>query len=181
MLAIDEVYFPFSSFSAKSLINYYKDTLILQSFSKAFGLAGIRLGYIIGTKKNIDYISKTRTGYETNSLSLAIAEYFIKNYKLVKKYVESVRDGLHYLKNELDKIGVEYNGGINGNYLFINLKSKKISQEIILRLKKDNIYVRGNWPKPFNNGILVSGAPKKIMKVFFICFLKNYIIITERK
>ena len=181
MLAIDEVYFPFSSFSAKSLIHYYNDTLILQSFSKAFGLAGIRLGYILGTKKNIEYISKMRTGYETNSLSLAIAEYFIKNYKLIKKYVESVREGLDYLKIELDKIKIEHNGGINGNYLFINLKSKKISQEITLRLKKENIYVRGNWPKPFNKGILVSGGPKKIMKIFFICFLKHYKTITKHK
>ena len=45
----------------------------MRSFSKAFGLAAIRLGYMIGNSDIINYISKTRTGYESNTVSVAIA------------------------------------------------------------------------------------------------------------
>lgn len=175
MLVIDEVYYPFSSYSAKKLIKYYEDTLILQSFSKAFGLAGIRLGYIMGSKRNIDYISKIRSGYETNSLSMAVAEFFIDNYQIIEKYLLQVQEGFKYLKKELDNIGVEHNGGENSNYIFINIRNKNKTRYIVKELSRKNIFVRDNWKRPFDNGFSVSGAPKKLMKVFVKEFKKIYL------
>lgn len=170
ILVIDEVYYPFSNFTAKKLIKYYKDTFILQSFSKAFGLAGIRLGYILGSKENINYISKMRTGYEANSTSLSIATYFINHYSIIEEYIKSIKKGLIYLQFELTKINVNHIGGSNGNYIYIYFKNKKIAQYFHKELQKRKFFVRGNWPKPFENGILVSGAPKNIM----IKFYKNF-------
>lgn len=174
MLVIDEVYYPFSKYSAKNLISYYEDTLILQSFSKAFGLAGIRLGYILGSRKNIDYISKIRSGYETNSLSMAVADFFIDNYHIIEEYLLQVQEGFIYLKKELDNIGVEYNGGENSNFIFINIKNKNKSRYIVRELRRKNIFVRDNWSKPFDNGFSISGAPKKIMKTFIREFKEAY-------
>ena len=172
ILAIDEVYYPFSNFTVINLIKKFNNVLIMRSFSKAFGLAGIRLGYILGNKNIIDYISKTRTGYETNSLSVETASFFIDNYDLVLNYVSKVKSGLSFLKNELDKNKIEYNGGTYGNYIFINLKNPSLVNKVVNRLIKKNIYVRGNWPKPFNSGFSVSGAPINKIKIFYSEFLK---------
>jgi len=174
LLVIDEVYYPFSKESSAELLSQYSDLIIMQSFSKAFGLAAIRLGYIIASRKNIEYISKTRTGYETNSVSMAIASYFIKNYHIIDEYINDVREGINFLRHELNKMMIEFNGGTNSNYIFINLNNRVKTKKIIKGLKEANIFVRGNWPKPFDEGFLVSGAPKKELKLFFKEFKELY-------
>ena len=57
MLVLDEVYYPFGDVTGIELIKEFDNVFIMRSFSKAFGLAGIRLGYLIGNNENIDYVS----------------------------------------------------------------------------------------------------------------------------
>ena len=173
-LVIDEVYYPYSNISAIKLIKKFSNVLIMRSFSKSFGLAGIRLGFLIGSKKIIDYVSKTRTGYESNSVSIEIASFFLDNFSEIKKYQKDVKKGLIYLKRKLFENNIENTGGLNSNYLYINFKSIKKKKYIIEQLRKKSIFVRGNWPKPFNKGLLVSGSTLKIMKRFYNTFLKAY-------
>ena len=173
-LVIDEVYYPYSNISAIKLIKKFSNVLIMRSFSKSFGLAGIRLGFIIGNKKVIDYVSKTRTGYESNSVSIEIASFFLDNFSEIKNYQKDVKRSLIYLKQKLSQNNIENTGGLNSNYLYINFKNIKKKKYIIEQLRRKSIFVRGNWPKPFDTGILVSGAPLTIIKKFYNTFLKAY-------
>lgn len=167
LLVIDEVYYPFGGPTAIKLIRKYQNILIMRSFSKAFGLAGIRLGYLVGNKKNIKYVSKIRSGYETNTVSSEIASFFIDNYKIIVKNINKVKQGLRYIKNNLNKVNIEYNGGKTGNYIFINFKNKKLNSIIVKKLKEKKIYVRSGWPSPFDSGFCLSGSSEKNMKFFF--------------
>ena len=169
-LAIDEVYFPFGGPTAKPLIDKFNNIFLMRSFSKAFGLAGIRVGYVMSDKKNIEYISKMRTGYEANSLSMEVASFFIDHYDIVESYVKDVKGGFKYLKEELDKIWVEYNGGDTSNFLYINIKNKENAKRISKKLKANGIHIRTGWPEPYDGGILVTGGPKYVMERFFIIF-----------
>ncbi len=173
MLVLDEVYYPFGGKSGIELINDYNNILIMRSFSKAFGLAGIRLGYVIGSNENINYISKTRTGYETNSISQAVATFFIDNYNVIDEYINEVKLGLNYLKEKLQQSNIEFASGEAGNFLFINLKDRKLSEGIVQFLNKKNIYIRGGWPKPFDQGFSVTGAPISTMKIFYNSFIEG--------
>ena len=172
ILAIDEVYYPFSKFSAVKLIKSYDKLFILRSFSKAFGLAGIRLGYIISNKNNIEYISKIRTGYESNSYSMEIGSYFIDNYNLITKYISEVKLGLKIFRQKLIKNNIQFIGGTNSCYIFLNLKNKNKCELIINQLQKENIYVRGGWPAPYKNFILVSGTTLNNFNKFIVKFFK---------
>jgi len=171
-LVIDEVYYPFGGPTALPLLNQFENLIIMRSFSKAYGLAGIRLGFIVGNRKYVDYISKMRTGYETNTLSMAVASFFINNEDIVYKYIQDIKDGFRYVKRELDDIGIEYNGGNTSNFLFINLNDKKKSNMIVDNLKKQNIFVRGGWPEPFSKGFALTGAPTNILAKFMNAFTK---------
>ena len=173
-LVIDEVYYPFGGPTAISLINDYDNVFVIQSFSKAFGLAGIRLGYLLGSANNIDYVSKTRTGYETNSVSIGIASFFIDNYHLVENYIHQVKDGLEYLKKELDKNGLKHNGGNDGNFIYVDLGSSELSDKIVSKLSDRKIYIRGGWEGVFSKGVLITAAPKDILIKFFKEFIKIY-------
>ena len=172
ILFIDEVYFHFNKFSSINLLNKYKNIFVARSFSKAFGLAGIRLGYLLSNKNNISYVSKLRTGYECNSLSSAIAIFFINNFQIIKDYINEINLGSIYLKKELTKLSVAYNGGTYGNSVYINMESTTRTNKIVNYLKKKNIYVRGGWSAPFNKGFSLSLSSKEIMKKFIKEFNK---------
>ena len=135
-LVVDEVYYPFGGPTAINLIREYKNLFIMRSFSKAFGLAGIRIGYLLGNPELIDYVSKTRTGYETNSVSIEIASFFIDRYHLIEEYIQQIKEGLSYLKSELDDLELKYNGGNHGNFLYVELNDEELSQHVVYTLKE---------------------------------------------
>ena len=172
ILALDEVYFPFGNITGINLIKNFSNLIIMRSFSKAFGLAGIRFGYIVGNKENVDYISKSRSGYETNSISIEIASFFIDNKKITQNHIKEVKKGLDYLKKELIKEKIEFNLGKDNCFIFINLRNAVLAKKIVKKLTEKNIYVRGGWSKPFDQGFSVTGASPKIMKNFFDKFNK---------
>jgi len=84
----------------------------------------VRVGYLLGSPENIGYVSKVRTGYETNSVSAEVVSFFIDNYSLVENYIKEVKEGLAYLKGELKKKKLEYTGGETSNFIYVNLRSK---------------------------------------------------------
>ena len=165
-LAIDEVYFPFGGPTAINLIDSFDNLFVMRSFSKAFGLPSIRLGFLAGTRKNIEYVSKTRGGYETNALSAGVVSFFIDNEHLVKSYVRSVKAGLVYLKRELKRLGLESNGGNASNFVYVNLGDKKRLEITVAALKKRKIHVRAGWPEPYSSGFCVTAGPENIMRKF---------------
>ncbi|KPK42812.1 MAG: hypothetical protein AMJ78_01035 [Omnitrophica WOR_2 bacterium SM23_29] len=165
-LAIDEVYFGFGGPTAIGLIDRFENTFVMRSFSKGFGLPSIRLGYLLGSPENIDYVSKVRAGYETNTASMEVACFFLDNYHIVESYIKDVREGLAYLKGELDRLGLEHNGGNASNFVYVNLRDRTKAERITQDLEAKNIYVRSGWPEPYSGGFSVTGAPKSIMKQF---------------
>ncbi len=175
-LIVDEAYYLFSEITAVELSQKYDNVLILRTFSKAFGLAGVRLGYIIGNRDNINYLGKTRHMVEANILSVKSAEYLLDNLHFVHAYVEEIKNSQIYIKNELSKIDAKCLGS-NANFIFIDLESQKNRDDIITYLKSKNVYVRGGFKEPWNTYIRVSVGTKEKMKIFIREFksgIKNY-------
>ncbi len=174
LLVIDEVYFPFNKFSTIRLIKKFENLVVMRSFSKAFGLAGARIGYIVSEEKKIKIFSNTKGGYETNMLSASALEFVIDNKEITNKYVTNVSKGFLFLKKKLKNLKIDYYGGKNSNFIFINFKNKILANKIFKKLKYNKISVRYGYPKPFDKGILLTGCPLKDMKEFFLIFKKIY-------
>lgn len=174
LVAIDEVYFPFGKSSCLPLIKRYKNLVIMRSFSKAYGLAGARIGYLVSSKNNIRIFNTCKGGYETNILSVSAAEFIIKNNYILKEYILNVRSGVEYLKKELKKLNLISFGGVNGNFVLINFNSKKIAKKTYSRLLKNKISVRYGYKDLFDKSLLITVGPLKEMK-FFVSNLKKVI------
>ncbi len=172
LLAIDEVYFPFGKITFKNLIKNFNNVVIMRSFSKSYGLAGARIGCLISNKKNINIFNNTKGGYETNILSAKILEFVIENKHISKKYVKDTKSGMDYLKNKLDLLKIDYFGGVNGNFIFINFKNSQKAYKIYKGLKDNKIATRYSFTGQFKSGILVTGCPKLEMKKFVKIFIK---------
>ncbi|MFH1317982.1 MAG: histidinol-phosphate transaminase [Candidatus Omnitrophota bacterium] len=166
VLVIDEAYYFFGSVSAIPLIKDYNNLIIFQTFSKALGLAGARIGYMVSNKENIEYLSKTRSLVELNGISAAIGEYIIDHPEIMNQYVHSVEQGRVYVKNELQKLGLRYYGGNATNGMLIFLQDQGDTEDLLAVLKKQKIYLRGSFDFPIDNCLRLTLGPREAMEIF---------------
>lgn len=164
-LVVDEAYHHFGSKSAVPLIKKFKNIIILKTFSKAFGVPSIRTGFTVSDKKNMDILSKARIAHELSSVSIAVAEYLLKNYEIVKKNAKKIQISRDLLKKELKKIGLETRSQF-GNYILIKFQNSIEAKKVVKFLKKNYIYVKGPYKQPWQNFINISIGPYNVMKPF---------------
>jgi histidinol-phosphate aminotransferase len=169
-LVVDEVYYLFGGETAKDLIEDHSNLFIMRSFSKGFGLPGVRVGFVAGPADIIEFVARTRTGYETSTLSAEAVSFFLENINVINSYVEQVKEGLEQLKRSLDSIGILHNGGVTGNFIYLDLGSRAAVEAVVATLREQDIHIRGGWPRPFDGGVAVTGAPPEQMSRFFDAF-----------
>lgn len=87
---IDEAYFEFSGVTAAKLIKKYSNLFITRTFSKAFGLAALRIGYIISCAKNINEMMKVRGPYDVSQMAKVAAQASLDCLQDVQQYCDEV-------------------------------------------------------------------------------------------
>ena len=180
---IDEVAGGFGVFRAKELINKYDNLLVINSFSKEFGLPTIRTGVIMGNNKLIKACLSLRLSYEISMFSQKFAEYILDNIHIKEKYCNEVVEGRDYCITELEKIGIKCN---SDNTVYFNPYFKNIKQKnyIIQKLLESKIYVKNYkndmYNAKFENFITVAGAPLNVMKYFIEKLKEAYFEFDEK-
>lgn len=172
ILVIDEAYCLFGAESALPLIAEFDNLIVMQSFSKAFGIAGLRLGLMASQSQNIEYLSKTRSITETDSFCIHVAECLLNNYHVVEDYASAVRTGAEYLKSELSLAGFKYHGGDYTNSILIFLPKHIKAAAICSTLAAEKIYVRTGFAGNYANCIRVTLGTQKQMQIFINKFKK---------
>jgi histidinol-phosphate aminotransferase len=89
---IDEAYLEFTGEeSCIPLINEYKNLIVTKTFSKAYGAAGCRAGFLVSHPDNLEYLSKFRSMYEINAIGVKYIEKIIDNIDYFKNYFNTLR------------------------------------------------------------------------------------------
>jgi histidinol-phosphate aminotransferase len=151
IVLIDEAYFQFSNKSCRDLINSYSNLIIVQTFSKGFGLAGVRLGYIISNEDVIQNLKKIVLPFEVNVLSIIAGSAALDDLDFVDHYVSLVRDNRSYLLSELNKIGVRTYPS-DANFIVANFGEKL--DVVFKKLNGKNILVNNVSSLPLLEGCL---------------------------
>jgi histidinol-phosphate aminotransferase len=87
---VDECYFEYSSVTAKDLIKDYNQIFITRTFSKTWGLAALRLGYVLAHSDTISNLKKVRGPYDMNVPAVIAANAALENPSYMKEYVDEV-------------------------------------------------------------------------------------------
>ncbi|MFB6214765.1 MAG: histidinol-phosphate transaminase, partial [Candidatus Bipolaricaulia bacterium] len=87
-VVLDEAYGEFADETNMDLIEDYDNLLVLRTFSKAFGLAGARIGYAAGDSDIMEYMLRVKPPYNLNSFSLTVAELLLENYELIRDRID---------------------------------------------------------------------------------------------
>jgi len=105
IVVVDEAYIEFSGEkSCIELLEKYPNLIVLQTFSKAWGMAGARVGMAYSSEKIIRLINTVKAPYNVNSLSSNKVVELIDKQKNVKQNIESILNEISWLKNEFKSV-----------------------------------------------------------------------------
>ena len=116
-----------------------KNVVLLRTFSKIAGIAGLRIGYGIAKSELIGYLNRVVNPFTTNRLAQVAALASLDDKEHYKKVLETNQEGKRYLYKELIKIGLFY-VPTETNFIFIDLK--KDSKDIFEKLLKKGVIIR---------------------------------------
>ena len=178
---IDEVYYGFSNLTLIDKIKKYKNLVIIRTFSKSFGLAALRAGYIVANKLIAQQLFKFKPMYEINSITALAVNYMLKNKNFEKKYLQEVKEGKKFLLKSLRKLKIDH---IDTPANFIHIRVEKINKtrEVVDYLKRNKILVRSGGPgvKGFENYLRITLSDKNDMKKLIFYLRKKIKHITSR-
>ena len=148
VVIVDEAYVDFGTESCLELVRKYDNILVVRTFSKSRAMAGNRIGYAIGSKKLIKYLSDCKfsfNSYTMDSITLAAAVASIEDDKYFKDRVADVIATREWTKSKLFDLGFTFPDS-KSNFIFAAHKSADAVM-IFEELKKRGIYVR-HFSKP---------------------------------
>ena len=108
IVIVDEAYIDFAGRSALELIDKYENLLVVQTFSKARSMAGMRIGYAIGNPVLIQYLNDAKysfNSYTMNQTSLACGVEAVKDVRYFEEGIQKIIKTREWAKEELEKLG----------------------------------------------------------------------------
>src|SRR5437762_1336942 len=178
LVLVDEAYFDFSGSTVLSWINKFPNLAVSRTFSKAFGLAGLRIGFLFANRELTGLLRRTHAVFAVNSLAVACALEAIQHEDYVRRYAKMVQTNRALLCRRLDRIGVTYAPSA-ANFVFIRVGSK--APEIARRLREQDILVRDWSYDPHLKGYLriTIGAGAQTRRVIEECERSQHLIETR--
>ena len=142
LIVIDEAYSDFAGDNCTSLLRNSKQVILLRTFSKAYGLAGIRTGYILAAETIIGILAGIAMPFNVSTLSLTLAgSCFEKTAQQdLSRYVDKIKQNREVLQNLLQQLTINISDS-QGNFIFFTLKNKRY-QLFVNYCQQQNIQIR---------------------------------------
>lgn len=175
IVIVDEAYIDFAGKSALDLIEKYDNLVVVQTFSKARSMAGMRIGYAISNPKLIKYLNDVKysfNSYTMNQTSLVYGVEAVRDKAYFEETVQQIVDTREWAKKEFKALGFEYLES-SANFIFVT-HPEYDAKELFDALRENGIYVRYWGSKRIEQYMRVTIGTKEEMEVLFD-FLKAYI------
>jgi histidinol-phosphate aminotransferase len=141
LVLVDEAYFDYSGETVLPWTRQYRNLVVARTFSKAHGLAGLRLGVLFACRELASWLRRAQAVYPVNSLAIVGALEAIRHPEKVRQHVRRVIRARALLCRGLDSLGVRYVPS-SANFVFASFGDK--TPEIVRRLERKSILVR-HW------------------------------------
>lgn len=143
VVLLDEAYHDYAAESMDypdgvAYLKSYENLIVLRTFSKSFGLAGVRVGYAVSSEKIIEALLKVKLVFNVNLLAQAAALAALQDPRHVQKSVEQNKKSLMRLYDYFNSRRIEYIHS-HANFVFVNF-NRPVS-EVTQHLSKDGIFI----------------------------------------
>ncbi|MDD6213526.1 MAG: histidinol-phosphate transaminase [Clostridiales bacterium] len=175
VVIVDEAYIDFGGQSALSLVDRYDNVLVVQTFSKSRSLAGMRIGFCIGSPALIQAINSVKNSYNSYTMNHTALEAGAASVR-DKAYFDETRNKIMETRKEaverLAKLGF-HGPEPMGNFLFVT-HDRVPAEEIFRALREANIFVRYFKKPRIDNYLRITvGTPEQMEKLY--AFLEEYL------
>lgn len=166
LVVVDEAYADFSdSKDFPESLKYINDynVIVLRTFSKLYGLAGLRAGYAIASENLINYLRLAKLPFNVNRLAVAAATAALDDKVFVKKTLKMVKEGKKFLYKELKRLNLKFLE-TQANFIFVKLPEE--ADNVFLKLMSKAVIVRPLTSFGFPNAIRVTIGTNEQNKKF---------------
>lgn len=174
IVIVDEAYIDFAGKSAIELIQKYDNLIVVQTFSKARSMAGMRIGYAMSNPTLIQYLNDVKyafNSYTMNQTSLICGVEAVKDKAYFEQQVEAIKETREWTKKQLINLGFSFPDS-SSNFIFATHKDYS-AKAIFEALKKADIYVRYLGGERIQNYLRITIGTREEMETL-ISFLKTY-------
>jgi histidinol-phosphate aminotransferase len=166
---IDEAYFEFQSeeFCGGTLLPAlasHPNLFVARTFSKAYGLAGLRLGVLVGDPEQIGYIRRLSEPFNVSSLALACVEEALADQAFVREHIAQVKQGREQLAQLFQELGLRF-WPSQTNFVLVRVGAS--TQVFVESMQRRGILVRDSSANPGCEGCvrITVGTPEQMDKV----------------
>ncbi len=174
IVVVDEAYIEFSDKpSAATILSKYDRLIILRTFSKAFSLAGLRVGYLIAQPALVSELLKPKIPFTVNNFSASIAIKLLQENNLVQERIRYIIQQRAYLyKNLYEQKRITV---FRSDSNFLIFKSKNEAKVLLEQLLNENVLIRDVSSYPMLNGFLRVNAGTESENNAFLVALNKYL------
>lgn len=175
MICVDEAYIEYSSYgpdgSMVPLVAELPNLIVARTFSKAYGLAGLRVGYAVSQVQNIEELEKRHNGFGMSLTMPSVlgAHAAISDQEFITNGVEKNMQSRQIVYNAFDKWGVKYNMSSTN---FIYARSEHFDPKVVTKLAEENVLIT-KWPTMADHIRISMGKPKEMER--FVEVIGNYL------
>ena len=168
VVMIDEAYIDFGGQSCLPLLEKYENLLVIQTFSKSRSMAGMRIGFAIGSEKLIKYMNDVKfsiNSYTMNHLTLLCGAETLKDSAYFTSCTQKIIQTREFTKQKLSELGFIFPDSMS-NFIFASHPDYD-AELLFNQLKERKIFVR-YWNKPrINQHLRITiGTPEEMQKLF---------------
>jgi histidinol-phosphate aminotransferase len=153
VVAIDEAYVDFAPRSSLPLLQHHDNVLLLRTFSKSYGLAGLRIGFALGSADLIETLDSVKDSYNVDRLAIAAAVAAIEDEAHHRALVEEVVRNRAELAHELQGLGFEL---VPSAANFIFARPPTPAAHVVAALRERKILVRHYDREPIAGWIRIT-------------------------
>lgn len=144
-LLVDEAYFEFHGRTLLTHRTRPSNIFVTRTFSKAYGLAGMRIGVLVGDPHQMAMVRRVASPYNVNAVALAVLPEALQDAAYVEHYVSQVRRNRDFLEQELLAQGLHY-WPSRGNFVLVRIGP--LHKEFVHSLRERGILVRARDSDP---------------------------------
>jgi histidinol-phosphate aminotransferase len=131
MVVIDESYFEFSGRTVADLVRRFPNLIVVRSFSKAFGLASLRVGYILSDPDNLEFVNRLKITKNLSGLGRVAALAALEDMDFTNHYVDLINQSKKTLFQSLPEIGYEFKI-TSANFFLIRVSDPEVAVQRLL-------------------------------------------------
>ena len=175
VVIVDEAYIDFGGETAQSLLETYENLLVVQTFSKSRSLAGLRIGYAMGSPELIRALHDVKysfNSYTMNQPSILLGAASVEDEAYFRQTTDKIIATREWFKQEMRGLGFSFPDS-RANFLFATHESVP-AKEIFEAAREQNIYVRYFNKERIDNYLRITiGTDEEMQK--FLEFLRGYL------